>query len=203
LPPLGAQSTLNVIMDLGDHLLRLSQKAARRMHRRLARADSESGAAAVEFALVVILLVGLVFGIIDFGVLFNQQISLSSAARSGARAGVVNGDGSLTCADITTQVQNQMANALNVDTTKVTVAITRLKPDGTASSTDPCSQPSGTGVCNNSTDSTTGQRESLQVVAGYSSKVLVPLLAVPVPGLGFTNPTFNLHSTAVFRCEYG
>lgn len=45
----------------------------------------EDGAAAVELALVLPLLLLLVFGIIDFGRLFNAQITLSAAAREGAR----------------------------------------------------------------------------------------------------------------------
>ncbi|SFR69124.1 Flp pilus assembly protein TadG [Agromyces sp. CF514] len=45
----------------------------------------ERGAAAVEFALVVIPLMALLFGIIDFGWIFNQQVSLSNAARESAR----------------------------------------------------------------------------------------------------------------------
>jgi len=46
---------------------------------------SESGAAAVEFALVVPLLVTLVFGITDFASVYSSQASLSAAARQGAR----------------------------------------------------------------------------------------------------------------------
>ncbi len=46
---------------------------------------SESGAAAVEFALVVPVLVSLVFGIIDFSSVYSSQATLSAAARQGAR----------------------------------------------------------------------------------------------------------------------
>ncbi|WP_344818852.1 TadE/TadG family type IV pilus assembly protein [Microbacterium soli] len=46
---------------------------------------NERGAAAVEFALVVPLLVLLLLGIIEFGWTFNQQVSLSNAARESAR----------------------------------------------------------------------------------------------------------------------
>ncbi|GER21624.1 hypothetical protein NCCP1664_01210 [Zafaria cholistanensis] len=45
----------------------------------------ERGASAVEMALLLPILVTLVFGIIEFGYAFNQQISLSQAAREGAR----------------------------------------------------------------------------------------------------------------------
>ena len=49
------------------------------------RRGSDRGAAAVEFALVVPLLAALVFGIMEFGWIFNQQVSLSNAARESAR----------------------------------------------------------------------------------------------------------------------
>ena len=45
----------------------------------------EQGAAAVEFALVITLLMAILGGIVDFGFLFNAQISLTHAAREGVR----------------------------------------------------------------------------------------------------------------------
>ncbi|MGI9824299.1 TadE/TadG family type IV pilus assembly protein [Agromyces sp. Marseille-Q5079] len=48
-------------------------------------ARSERGAAAVEFALVALPLVMLLLGILDFGWIFNQQVSLTNAARESAR----------------------------------------------------------------------------------------------------------------------
>lgn len=51
--------------------------------------DRERGAAAVEFALVLPVLVMLVLGIIDFGQVFNAQQTLTYAARSGARVMVL------------------------------------------------------------------------------------------------------------------
>ncbi|MGO4360840.1 TadE/TadG family type IV pilus assembly protein [Terrabacter sp. RAF57] len=49
-------------------------------------ARTERGASAVEFALVAPVLLALVLGIIEFGNWFNQQITVTSAAREGARA---------------------------------------------------------------------------------------------------------------------
>ena len=45
----------------------------------------ERGAAAVEFALVAPLLLILLLGIIEFGFVFNNQISLNQAVREGVR----------------------------------------------------------------------------------------------------------------------
>ena len=48
--------------------------------------EHERGAAAVEFALVLPMLLTLVFGIIEFGRVYNIQTSITAAAREGARA---------------------------------------------------------------------------------------------------------------------
>ena len=45
----------------------------------------DRGAAAVEFALVLPLLLIMLFAIIDFGWVLNQQMSVTAAAREGAR----------------------------------------------------------------------------------------------------------------------
>ena len=57
------------------------------MERRPARlrGDAESGAVAVEFALLLPMLLLVLFGIIDFGRAWNMQITLSHAAREGVR----------------------------------------------------------------------------------------------------------------------
>jgi hypothetical protein len=49
----------------------------------------EDGAAAVEFALLLPLLVLLLFGFIQFGAAFNTRIQATNAAREAARAAVV------------------------------------------------------------------------------------------------------------------
>lgn len=53
------------------------------------RRRDEGGAAAVEFALVLPLLVLLLFGIISYGVMLSFRQSLSQAAAEGARAAAV------------------------------------------------------------------------------------------------------------------
>jgi Flp pilus assembly protein TadG len=56
------------------------------MRRRPApKTPRDRGAAAVEFALLLPLLMLLVFGIVDFGRALNAQITLTQAAREGAR----------------------------------------------------------------------------------------------------------------------
>jgi Flp pilus assembly protein TadG len=51
--------------------------------------NPEQGAAAVEFALVLPLLVVLLFGIIEFSILFYNKAMITNASREGARAGIV------------------------------------------------------------------------------------------------------------------
>jgi hypothetical protein len=60
----------------------------------------DRGAAAVEAALTIPLLLLLVFGIIDFGRMLNAQISVAAAAREGARAEAVGGNPSSRIAQI-------------------------------------------------------------------------------------------------------
>ena len=61
----------------------------------------EKGAAALEFAIVLPLLVILVFGIVDFGLLlYNKQV-ITNASREGARAGI---------ARSTTSIEDVVAN---------------------------------------------------------------------------------------------
>jgi len=54
--------------------------------------DSERGAAAVEFAILLPLLLMLVLGTIEFGRAYNAQITLTNAARDGVRVMAINND---------------------------------------------------------------------------------------------------------------
>jgi len=50
---------------------------------------NEKGASAVEFALILPILVMLVFGIFQFGIAYNNYITITHAAREGARLAAV------------------------------------------------------------------------------------------------------------------
>ncbi len=63
--------------------LRVTRRRVRASLRRFAR--GEGGAAVVEFAIVVPVLLTLVMGIIDFGRMYAVAASLAAAARDGAR----------------------------------------------------------------------------------------------------------------------
>jgi Flp pilus assembly protein TadG len=57
--------------------------------RDLQKIKSENGAAVVEFAVVVPLLLILVFGIIEFGILIYNKAMITNASREGAREGIL------------------------------------------------------------------------------------------------------------------
>jgi Flp pilus assembly protein TadG len=76
------------------------------------KSSSQKGASAVEFALILPLLMVITFGIIEFGVyLYDQQV-ITNASREGARAGIVAGSPRVTAAAIQTVVQNYCQNHL-------------------------------------------------------------------------------------------
>ena len=59
------------------------------LRRLLNRFRSESGQAITEFALILPLLMVLILGIVQFGIVFNNYITLTDATRAGARQAVV------------------------------------------------------------------------------------------------------------------
>jgi len=67
---------------------------------------TERGAAAVEFALVLPVLVLLLFGVIEFGLLMFNKAVLTNAAREGARFGIVAVSPRKTSSEIETVVSN-------------------------------------------------------------------------------------------------
>ena len=67
------------------------------MMRRRRRVRDDSGAAALEFALVVPVLLLLVFGIIDYGIFFSDTLAVRSGVREAARTGVVGDCPTMAC----------------------------------------------------------------------------------------------------------
>lgn len=92
------------------------------------RLATETGAAAVEFALVLPILVVLLVGILEFGRVYNAQIELTAAARQGVRVMAI--QNSPTAAKTATE---QAAPSLNPALTDSQIAI--------------ASSPVNTGLC--------------------------------------------------------
>lgn len=57
----------------------------------LTGSQGDSGQAVLELALILPVLLLLLFGIIEFGIIFHSNLVLNQAAREGARLGVVGG----------------------------------------------------------------------------------------------------------------
>lgn len=91
--------------------------AVRRLVRRFWKSDQ--GAELVEFALTFPILLLVVMGIMDFGLLFQQYEVLTNAAREGARVSVLPGYGT---ADIQTRV-NQYLQATSLSSGTVTTTV--------------------------------------------------------------------------------
>lgn len=88
----------------------------------------QRGAALVEFAIVMPLLFTLLFGIVDFGLTFNDSLSLRQGVREGARqASVANYD---TCGTAMCTTYNRIGLDASV---KIKVAL----PNGTFAKGDP------------------------------------------------------------------
>ena len=74
-----------------------SRRAAR-------RSRNQSGAVAVEFALIMPLLFMIVFGIIEFGYMLNRDIIVGNASRDGARVASLNGTYAEICDSVKTEL---------------------------------------------------------------------------------------------------
>ena len=142
---------------------------------------NERGAMAVEFALITPILLLLVVGIIEFGILLVNQAMLTNASREAARAGIVasnprpSGTGT---GSITSVVNAYLTNAgLNVGSATVTVQ--NLTTAATCGATPCC---------------TAFQNDlSVRVIYAYSFVALPSLIS------GFSTPT--LGATTRMKCE--
>lgn len=100
------------------------------------RWGNQQGVAAIEFALVLPLLIILVFGIIEFSILFYDKAMITNASREGARVGIVyrfdpsgtstlnHPDGTEITGVVTTYLQNHLISlgAASSATTAITRA---------------------------------------------------------------------------------
>jgi Flp pilus assembly protein TadG len=85
----------------------------------MTRLRSERGAAAVEMAILLPLLILLVFGIVEFSIAFNHKQGLHAAAREGARFGALPQN---TNDEIVERVEDALSGVADPD--DVTIAVT-------------------------------------------------------------------------------
>jgi Flp pilus assembly protein TadG len=135
------------------------------------RSEGHRGQALVEFALVVPLFLLLIAGMIDFGLGLNASITVTNAAREGARQGTI----SPVAATINAKA---MAMTAGLDASKVTVNSSCKRP--------PASTPS---TC---TFATWQPGDSVVVKVQYDYKMIWPLAM---------GNTIHLESTVEMRLE--
>ena len=103
------------------------------------RLQNSNGASALEFAIVLPILLLLVLGIIEFSFLLYNKAVITNAAREGARAGIVQRIPRVTQSEIETDVVNKYCfnNLITFGgPTTPTVASTAPCPTGAYSGTD-------------------------------------------------------------------
>jgi len=164
------------------------------------RRGQDEGASAVEFALVVLPLLLIVFGIINFGVIFGQQLALNNGVRQGVRMAVVAGNPTnQSCQQVVVGVQGATGPAIAMDTNQIGVRVQRVLSSnnstvascyGGAFQKAPVPA-SATRVCVDATN----RDVSIKADAQYQTSFLAAM-----PFLGA--PTLTLTATAVYRCEF-
>lgn len=151
--------------------------------------NREHGASAVEFALILPVLMLLIFALLGFGFVFAQQVGLNNAARDAARAGVVKplGGTPLTCANILNQARSTVGGTIGMSATAVGVSVS-----GPAGS---CAVAAGSSVPASTTTPCVGATSGsqLSVTLTYQSQL-------PVAVAGFSS--MGLSSIGRFQCEY-
>ena len=140
---------------------------------------NDSGAAAVEFALILPLLLILIIGLIDFGRMGFTQVSVTSASREGARYSSLYSSGLSSTQLITDFVQTS---------SPLTAKVSQLDSAGVLTVTS--------SMC-----SSTQSGENTSVVVSTNFKWLLPvnLITIVNPSANWIND-FTISSTGVMRC---
>jgi Flp pilus assembly protein TadG len=132
----------------------------------------------VEFAVVLPVMLLLVFGIVDFGLVLHQRGLIGNAARDGARVGVVK-----PVSTMVTDIRNAAWNASNIKNASTVVTVTPS-----------CTKTVGTCTLNN--DPVTGvvAGDTIVVNVRYTYTFITPVAAV-------FSKTMLVESTARMRYE--
>jgi Flp pilus assembly protein TadG len=141
--------------------------------RRPGGGDRDRGATAVEFALLLPVLLLLVFGLIDFGRALNAQITLTQAAREGARLAALGGQ-------LSAVVSRTQTAATGLSSSQVSVTVTACPSGGSAG----------------------GSPADATVQASYPFSFVTPLGAI-AKLFGGSGPgsSMTLTATGVMACE--
>ncbi len=163
------------------------------------RRRRDDGASAVEFALILPMALLILFGIINFGIIFSQQLTINNAVREGARRAVVADPAApRSCDQIIASVRNELSG-LALDPANVQIKVTQngwsysAADCGSAFVTTTFGSKGANIPCTNSY-SATDHSGSLVVEALYDSNI--PVSFPPFP------TSLSLTSKAVYRCEF-
>lgn len=168
-------------------MVMMTSRQATRRPRRHNRGDQ--GAAAVEFALVIPVMLLVVFAIMEFGFAFTQSSALASGARQGARYGVVNLLSTHTCGEVIREVRNA-ATTIGMPEQKIKVTVARNSTTVCEAPVDQATPASAVTPC---TDTTNAPDNTLNVTASYKTSIGIPLAF---------NADVTLTGKGAFRCEY-
>ncbi len=142
------------------------------------RTRRDGGASLVEFALVVPILTLFLFGIVQFGLAFDQKQSINSAAREGARTAAIQDD-SVTYTAIRARVDSSFQGLASdtVDNVIVEIVDPATGTPTVAAATNPCKDNAG---------------QTVRVTA-------INTFVATIPFFGTIEP--DLTGVGEFRCE--
>jgi Flp pilus assembly protein TadG len=160
---------------IGPRCRRRRAEISRRLRSARQALLAEDGQALVEFAIVVPLLLMLVTGIIQFGLLFNKYITLTDAARNGAQTLAIGRGLSDPCDPSVLQAINS-ASAISLTSAQVT-------PSFSVPASDKCGS-SGTYAYNTSGNANgtevAGDQATVTVAQTFSFSVF-GVASIPIP----------------------
>jgi Flp pilus assembly protein TadG len=136
----------------------------------------QRGASAVEFAIILPLLVLFLFGIIEFSIMFYDKAVITNASREGARAGIIFADPRPDAAEIQSVINNYSNNRL----------ITFGSPNLQIPPPTPCVDP--------------GDELTVTVNYDYDFLIVPNILAAFFSGGAFTDGA-TIEATTKMRCE--
>jgi hypothetical protein len=148
----------------------------------------ERGAVAVEFALIVPVVLVLLFGVIGFGIVFAQQLALGNSARQAARFGAV----ANTCQEIVEEAR-AASSTIGIKTSEVVVEVSRRNAAGAVTLVPNCGSADWSRLDPPCKGSSAG--DSLYVATKFKSSLVIPFSPVD-------QPSFELKSSGEFRCEH-
>lgn len=141
--------------------------------------SDNKGVAAVEFALILPLLLLLILSLIDFGRLFFVQVSVTSASREGARYSSLYSNGAPTPTNITDLVNASAPGAATLSqlSSNATLTVTQIS----------CST------------ATQNENTTVEVSTNYKWLLPVGIVRLISPNSSLVND-FTITSTGVMRC---